>query len=155
MSWSPDPAEPIYDNGDLFVFTDFSQSISYLDYSISIQEATNPGTNIDVSGNTISGFFNGEYHGGTIVLYMKEDETYVTVDNFDDIVGAYEICSYTAPSTQYVTHTYNVTATPQPDDPDPEATEQTATFTIISTFNWTAGQTALLNAIAETRIGRD
>lgn len=39
--------------------------------------------------------------------------------------------------------------------PDTEAAEQTATFTIVSTFNWTAGQTALLSAIAETRIGRD
>ena len=153
MAWAPNPAQPIYKDGDLLVFTNFSQSISYLNYSIAIEESSNPSSTVSVSGDTISGYYNGEYHGGSVILYMKEDKTYVTVDNFNDIEDAYEICSFTAPLTQYVQHTYTVTATPPPELVGEQP--QVATFTIVSTFNWTAGQTALLAAIAETRIGRD
>ena len=81
---------------------------------------------------------------------MKKDKTYSTVTNFNDITNSYEICSFTAPTVQTVTYSYTVTAKDNNDiGPDVQQT-----YTVMSTFNWDIGKTALINAIAQTRIGR-
>lgn len=150
MSWSPDPAEPVL---EIDINTNFSQSFSYTDpdgleiFSITGITAAEPDAGV-TTGSSISGAYTGSLHGGLTVLFMKQDETYVTVDSFDDIEGAYEICSYTAPSEQEHSNVYTVTATGD------QGTVVTQNYTIISVFNWDSGKTALLNAIAETRVGR-
>ena len=150
MSWSPDPAEPVL---EIDINTNFSQSFSYTDpdgletFSITGITAAEPDAGV-TTGSSISGAYTGSLHGGLTVLFMKQDETYVTVDSFDDIEGAYEICSYTAPSEQEHSNVYTVTATGD------LGTVVTQNYTIISVFNWDSGKTALLNAIAETRVGR-
>ena len=150
MSWSPDPAEPVL---EININTNFSQSFSYTDpdgletFSITGITAAEPDAGV-TTGSSISGAYTGSLHGGLTVLFMKQDETYVTVDSFNDIEGAYEICSYTAPSEQEHSNVYTVTATGD------QGTVVTQNYTIISVFNWDSGKTALLNAIAETRVGR-
>jgi len=150
MSWSPDPAEPVL---EIDINTNFSQSFSYTDpdgletFSITGITAAEPDAGV-TTGSSISGAYTGSLHGGLTVLFMKQDETYVTVDSFDNIEGAYEICSYTAPSEQEHSNVYTVTATGD------QGTVVTQNYTIISVFNWDSGKTALLNAIAETRVGR-
>ena len=152
MAWSPDPATVPLRTVD--INTNFTNSFSYTDpegiesFSITGISAAEPDAGV-TTGSSISGAYTGALHGGLTVLFMKENETYVTVDSFDDIEGAYEICSYTAPSEQQHSNVYTVTATGD------QGTVVTANYTIISVFDWTAGQTALLSAIAETRIGRD
>jgi hypothetical protein len=153
MAWSPDPSSnPIL---TVNINTQFSQSFSYTDdgeipetFSITSVVAAEPDSGV-TTGTSVSGAYTGKLHGGLTVLFMKEDETYITVDTFDDIEGAYEICSYTAPSEQEHTNTYTVTATGD------QGTVVSASFDIVSVFNWDTGKTALINAIAETRIGRD
>jgi len=150
MSWSPDPAEPVL---EIDINTNFSQSFSYTDpdgletFSITGITAAEPDAGV-TTGSSISGAYTGSLHGGLTVLFMKQDETYVTVDSFDNIEGAYEICSYTAPSEQEHSNVYTVTATGD------LGTVVTQNYTIISVFNWDSGKTALLNAIVETRVGR-
>jgi hypothetical protein len=156
MAWNYDPGTPIYDERTLDVYENFSVSLSYtgtVGWSVSVTAASNPSSTVSVSGSTISGYYNGEHHGGSSITYMKEDETYYTVDNWDDIVDAYEITRFVPPSQQTVAHTYTATATPPPEETEGSVT--TATFTIYSTFDWDAGKSALIAAVAETRIGRD
>jgi hypothetical protein len=150
MSWTPDPSEPVL---EINININFTQSFSYTDpdgletFSISGITAAEPDAGV-TTGTDISGAYTGALHGGLTVLFMKENETYVTVDSFDDIEGAYEICSYTAPSEQQHSNVYQVTATGD------QGTVVTQNYTITSIFNWDSGKTALLNAIAETRVGR-
>jgi len=151
MAWSPDPATVPLRTID--INTTFTNSFSYTDpdgletFSITGITAAEPDAGVTI-GTDISGAYTGSLHGGLTVLFMKENETYVTVDSFDNIEGAYEICSYTAPSEQEHSNVYQVTATGD------QGTVVTANYTIISVFNWDSGKTALLNAIAQTRVGR-
>lgn len=154
MAWSPDPA--VVPLRTINVNTNFTDSFSYTPddemstetFSITGITAAEPDSGVATT-TTISGAYTGALHGGLTVLYMLEDETYKVVDSFDDIEGAYEICSYTAPTEQQHNNVYTVTATGN------QGTVVTANYTIISVFNWDTGKAALLNAIAETRIGRD
>jgi hypothetical protein len=81
---------------------------------------------------------------------LTKDKTYSTVSNFNDITNSYEICSFTAPTVQTVTYSYTVTAK----DKNIIGPDVQQTYTVVSTFNWDTGKTALINAIAQTRIGR-
>lgn len=152
MAWSPDPSEVLR---EVNINTNFSNSFSYTDdtegstetFTITSITANEPDAGVTV-GTTISGAYTGALHGGLTVFYLKKDGTYETVDSFDDIANSFEICSYTAPSEQQHTNTYTVTATGD------QGGTASATYTIISIFNWDSGKTALINAIADTRVGR-
>ena len=152
MGWSPDPAETLR---EVNVNTNFTDSFSYTPddeedtevYTITGITAAEPDAGITL-GTTISGAYTGALHGGLTVFYLKSDGSYETVDDFEDISDSFEICSYTAPTEQQHTNTYTVTATGD------QGGSETATYTIISIFNWDTGKTALINAIAETRVGR-
>ena len=154
MPWVPEQTElKVID--ELFVFTDYSQIFSYTgeegtDYVVTGIVADKPNNLMNVSIDNISGQYDGEPHGGSSIFYLKKDKTYETVTNFDDISEAYEICSFSPPTVQSVTYSYTVTA--EDNNSVGEPVEQT--YTVVATFNWDAGKTALLNAIAETRIGR-
>jgi hypothetical protein len=155
MAWNYEPSIPIYDERALDVFQNFSVSLSYsgtVAWSVSVTPAKNPSSTVSVSGSTISGYYNGEHHGGSSITYMKEDETYYTVTDWDNVVDAHEITRFDPPLEQYVEHTYTATATPPPEET--EGSETTATFTIYSTFDWDAGKNALIAAIADTRVGK-
>jgi len=49
-----------------------------------------------------------------------------------------------------VTYSYTVTA----EDQNNIGPDVQQTYTVVSTFNWDTGKAALINAIAQTRIGR-
>lgn len=151
MAWIPDPETVPLRTID--INTNFTESFSYTDpdgletFTITGIVADEPDAGVN-TGTTIDGAYTGALHGGLTVLFMKQNETYVTVDSFDDIEGAYEICSYTAPSEQEHSNVYTVTATGD------QGTVVTANYTITSVFNWDSGKGALLSAIAQTRVGR-
>jgi hypothetical protein len=153
MPWSPDPSEnPIL---TVNINTQFTQGFSYTDdgevpetFSVTSVTAAEEDEGI-TTGTSVSGAYTGELHGGLTVFYLKKDGSYETVDSFDDISNSFEICSYTAPSEQEHTNTYTVTATGD------QGTVVSANFQIVSVFNWDTGKTALLNAIVDTRVGRD
>jgi hypothetical protein len=151
MSWSPDPATiPIL---TVNINTQFTQEFSYTDpeglesFTITGITASEPDAGVTV-GSSVSGAYTGALHGGLTVFYLKKDGSYETVDSFDDITNSFEICKYTAPSEQEHINTYTVTATGN------QGTVVSTDFKIVSVFNWDSGKTALLNAIAETRVGR-
>ena len=154
MPWSPEQTElKVVD--ELFVYTDYEQTFSYTgeegtDYVVTGIVADRSNNLMNVGVDTISGQYDGEPHGGSSIYYLKKDKTYETVSNFDDITNSYEICSYTPPMIQTVTYSYTVTAEDQNEIGEP--VEQT--YTVVATFSWDAGKAALLNAVAETRIGR-
>jgi hypothetical protein len=155
MSWTPsNPALKVVD--ELPVYTSYSQTFSYVDpdpltnYAVTgiVADKTNALMNIGV--NNISGQYDAEPHGGSVITYLTKDKTYNTVTNFNDITNSYEICSFTAPTVQTVTYSYTVTAK----DSNNIGPDVQQTYTVVSTFNWDTGKAALLNAIAQTRIGR-
>ena len=151
------PSEPVLTIVDeLFVYTNFSQAFSYVDedpstsYSVTqiIPDRTN--SLMSIGSGSISGQYDAAPHGGSFIFYLNKDGEYKNATNFDDVVNAYEICSFTPPSEQVVTYNYTVTAEDANGIGDPVSN----TYTVNVTFNWDAGKTALLNAIAATRVGR-
>ena len=156
MAWTPaNTSLKVID--ELFVYTNYSQTFSYVDdldpttnYSVTKIVADKTNSLMNVGTNTISGQYDGVPHGGGSITYLTKDKTYKTVTNFNDITNSYEICSYSPPTVQTVTYTYTVTAKDQ-NNIGPDVTN---TYTVVVTFNWDTGKTALRNAIATTRIGR-
>jgi len=155
MPWTPSNTTlKVID--ELPVYTSYSQTFSYVDpdpltnYSVTgiVADKTNALMNIGV--NNISGQYDAEPHGGSVITYLTKDKTYNTVTNFNDITNSYEICSFIAPTVQTVTYSYIVTAK----DSNNIGPDVQQTYTVVSTFNWDTGKAALLNAIAQTRIGR-
>lgn len=154
MAWTPSNTSlKVID--ELFVYTNYSQTFSYVDpdpltdYAVTGIIADKTNSLMTVGINNISGQYDGQPHGGSTITYLNKNGTYNTVYNFSDIVNAYEICSYTPPSIQTVTYSYTVTAK----DKNLIGPDVQQIYTIVSTFNWDTGKFALLNAIAQTRIG--
>ena len=155
MAWTPSETE-LTGTDELLVFTNFSQTFSYVgesgtDYSVTgiVTDRTN--ALMTIGANSISGQYDGTPHGNLSVFYLKKDGTYDTVNDFAEIADADEICSYTAPSTRYVTYNYTVTA----EDSNGIGNAVNQTYSVIVSFNWDAGKNALVAAIAQTRIGKD
>lgn len=155
MPWTPsNTALKVVDQ--LPVYTSYSQTFSYIDpdpltdYSITGIVADKTNALMTVGINSISGQYDAEPHGGSSITYLTKDKSYKTVTNFNDIINSYEICSFSAPTVQTVTYSYTVTAK----DKNFIGPDVQQTYTVVSTFNWDVGKTALLNAIAQTRIGR-
>jgi len=157
--WSPDPSLPLYDNDECLVeTTQVDISFSYTPdeeltppetFSVTSVVASRDG-GVTLGSNSISGIYSASPHGSSNITYMFEDETYETVDNWDDVSpNAFEITWFVPPSTRYYTYTYTVTATGS------LGTIVTASYTLITTMNWTAGMNALKAAVADTRVGRD
>jgi hypothetical protein len=155
MPWTPSTTT-LKTVDQLPVYTSYSQSFSYVDpdpltdYAVTGIVTDKPNALMTVGVNNISGQYDAELHGGTIITYLTKDKTYNTVTNFNDITNSYEICSFTAPTVQTVTYSYTVTA----EDQNNIGPDVQQTYTVVSTFNWDIGKTALINAIAQTRIGR-
>lgn len=155
MPWTPaNTSLKVVD--ELFVYTNYSQTFSYTgddpltNYSVTGIVADKSNALMNVGVNTISGQYDAAPHGASSITYLTKDKTYKTVTNFNDITNSYEICSFSPPTVQTVTYSYTVTAKDQNNiGPDVQQT-----YTVVSTFNWDSGKTALLNAIAQTRIGR-
>jgi hypothetical protein len=155
MAWTPSETE-LAEIDELLVFTNFSQVFTFqgeagTNYSVTGIVADRTNDLMTVGTNSISGQYNGTPHGGLSIFYLKKDGTYATANDFGAIGDAYEICSYTAPSTRYVTYNYTVTA----EDANNIGEVVTQTYSVVASFNWDAGKTALVAAIALTRIGRD
>jgi hypothetical protein len=155
MAWTPsNSALKVVDQ--LPVYTTYSQTFSYVDpdpltdYAVTGIVADKTNALMTVGVNNISGQYDAEPHGGSIITYLTKDKTYKTVTNFNDITNSYEICSFTAPTVQTVTYSYTVTAK----DNNLIGPDVEKTYTVVSTFNWDTGKAALINAIAQTRIGR-
>jgi hypothetical protein len=155
MPWTPsNTALKVVD--ELPVYTSYSQTFSYVDpdeltsYTVTGIVADKTNALMTVGTNNISGQYDAEPHGGSSITYLTKDKTYNTVTNFNDITNSYEICSYTAPTIQTVTYSYTVTAK----DDNNVGPDVVQTYTVVATFNWDVGKAALLNAIAQTRIGR-
>jgi hypothetical protein len=155
MPWTPSSTSlKVVD--ELPVYTTYSQTFSYsdpdplTDYAVTGIVADKTNALMTVGTNSISGQYDAELHGGSIITYLTKDKTYSTVNNFNDITNSYEICSFTAPTVQTVTYSYTVTAK----DANNIGPDVQQTYTVVSTFNWDTGKTALINAIAQTRIGR-
>ena len=155
MPWTPsNTALKAVD--ELPVYTNYSQTFSYVDpdpltsYAVTGIIADKTNALMTVGTNNISGQYDAEPHGGSVITYLTKDKTYSTVTNFNDITNSYEICSFTAPTVQTVTYSYVVTAK----DANNIGPDVQQTYTVVSTFNWDIGKTALINAIAQTRIGR-
>jgi hypothetical protein len=155
MAWTPSTTA-LTTLDQLPVYTSYSQSFSYVDpdpltdYAVTGITTDKPNVLMTVGVNNISGQYDAEFHGGSIITYLTKDKTYNTVTNFNDITNSYEICSFTAPTVQTVTYSYTVTA----EDQNNIGPDVQQTYTVVSTFNWDTGKTALINAIAQTRIGR-
>ncbi len=155
MPWTPS-ATALKVVDELPVYTSYTQSFSYVDpdpltdYAVTGIVADKTNALMTVGTNSISGQYDAEPHGGSVITYLKKDKTYSTVTNFNDITNSYEICSFTAPTVQTVTYSYTVTAK----DANSIGPDVQQTYTVMSTFNWDIGKTALINAIAQTRIGR-
>ena len=155
MPWTPSNTTlKVVD--ELPVYTSYSQTFSYVDpdpltdYAVTGIVADKTNALMTVGTNNISGQYDAEPHGGSSITYLAQDKTYKTVTNFNDITNSYEICSFSAPTVQTVTYSYTVTAK----DKNLIGPDVQQTYTVVSTFNWDVGKTALLNAIAQTRIGR-
>ena len=155
MPWTPsNTALKVVD--ELPVYTSYSQTFSYVDpdeltsYTVTGIVADKTNALMTVGTNNISGQYDAEPHGGSSIIYLTKDKTYNTVTNVNDITNSYEICSYTAPTVQTVTYSYTVTAK----DNNNVGPDVVQTYTVVATFNWDIGKAALLNAIAQTRIGR-
>lgn len=155
MAWTPlNTSLKIVD--ELVVYTNYSQIFSYSDpdpstnYTVTGIVADKTNALLNVSVNTISGQYDAEPHGGSSIVYLTKDKLYNTVTNFNDISNSYEICSFAAPTVQTVTYSYTVTAKDQ-NNIGPNVHQ---TYTVVATFNWDTGKSALLNAIAQTKIGR-
>ena len=155
MPWTPSTTA-LKTVDQLPVYTSYSQTFSYVDpdpltdYVVTGIVADKTNALMTVDTNSISGQYDAEPHGGSIITYLTKDKTYNTVTNFNDITNSYEICSFTAPTVQTVTYSYTVTA----EDANNIGPDVQQTYTVVSTFNWDTGKTALINAIAQTRIGR-
>jgi hypothetical protein len=155
MPWTPSTTA-LKTVDQLPVYTSYSQTFSYVDpdpltsYAVTGIVADKINALMTVVTNSISGQYDAEPHGGSIITYLTKDKTYNTVTNFNDITNSYEICSFTAPTVQTVTYSYTVTA----EDANNIGPDVQQTYTVVSTFNWDTGKTALINAIAQTRIGR-
>jgi hypothetical protein len=155
MPWTPSTTA-LKTVDQLPVYTSYSQTFSYTDpdpltsYAVTGIVADKTNALMTVGTNSISGQYDADPHGGSVITYLTKDKTYSTVTNFNDITNSYEICSFTAPTVQTVTYSYTVTAK----DANNIGPDVQQTYTVVSTFNWDIGKTALINAIAETRIGR-
>ena len=155
MAWTPSNTS-LKTVDQLPVYTNYSQTFSYVDpdpltdYAVTGIVADKTNALMDVGINNISGQYDAEPHGGSTITYLTKDKTYNTVTNFNDITNSYEICSFTAPTLQTVTYSYTVTAK----DNNNIGQDVQQTYTVVSTFNWDIGKSALINAIAQTRIGR-
>jgi len=154
MPWTPSNTA-LTTVDQLPVYTSYSQTFSYTGAASTNYEVTGivtdkPNPMMTVGTNNISGQYDATYHGNSSITYLTKDKTYNTVNNFNDITNSYEICSFTAPTIQTVTYSYTVTAK----DKNFIGPDVQQTYTVVSTFNWDAGKTALLTAIAQTRIGR-
>lgn len=155
MAWTPSNTSlKVVDQ--LPVYTNYSQTFSYVDpdpltdYAVTGIVADKTNALMIVSVNNISGQYDAQPHGGSSITYLTKNKTYNTVTNFSDITNSYEICSFTAPTVQTVTYSYTVTAK----DKNIIGPDVQQTYTVVSTFNWDTGKSALINAIAQTRIGR-
>jgi hypothetical protein len=155
MAWTPSNTSlKVVDQ--LPVYTNYSQTFSYVDpdpltdYTVTGIVADKINALLTVGTNNISGQYDAQPHGGSSITYLTKNKTYNTVTNFNDITNSYEICSFTAPTVQTVTYSYTVTAK----DKNLIGPDVQQTYTVVSTFNWDTGKTALINAIAQTRIGR-
>lgn len=153
MAWTPSNTSlKVVDQ--LPVYTNFSQIFSYTDpdpltsYAVTGIVADKINSLMVVGIDSISGQYDAEPHGGSSITYLKTDKTYKTVTNFNDITNSYEMCSFTAPTVQTVTYSYTVTAK----DANLIGADVQQTYTVVSTFNWDTGKTALINAIAQTRL---
>jgi hypothetical protein len=155
MAWTPSNTS-LKTVDQLPVYTNYSQTFSYVDpdpltdYAVTGIVADKTNALMDVGVNNISGQYDAQPHGGSSITYLNKNKTYNTVTNFNDITNSYEICSFTAPTVQTVTYSYTVTAK----DKNLIGPDVQQVYTVVSTFNWDIGKTALLNAIAQTRIGR-
>jgi hypothetical protein len=155
MAWTPSNTS-LKTVDQLPVYTNYSQTFSYVDpdpltdYSVTGIVADKTNALMVVGVNNISGQYDAQPHGGSSITYLNKNKTYNTVTNFNDITNSYEICSFTAPTVQTVTYSYTVTAK----DKNLIGPDVQQVYTVVSTFNWDIGKTALLNAITQTRIGR-
>ena len=155
MPWTPSTTA-LKTVDQLPVYTSYSQSFSYVDpdpltdYAVTGIVADKTNALMIVGVNNISGQYDAQPHGGSSITYLNKNKTYNTVTNFNDITNSYEICSFTAPTIQTVTYSYTVTAK----DKNLIGPDVQQVYTVVSTFNWDIGKTSLLNAIAQTRIGR-
>jgi hypothetical protein len=155
MAWTPSNTS-LKTVDQLPVYTNYSQTFSYVDpdpltdYSVTGIVADKTNALMVIGVNNISGQYDAQPHGGSSITYLNKNKTYNTVTNFNDITNSYEICSFTAPTVQTVTYSYTVTAK----DKNLIGPDVQQVYTVVSTFNWDIGKTALLNAIAQTRIGR-
>jgi hypothetical protein len=155
MAWTPSNTS-LKTVDQLPVYTNYSQSFSYIDpdpltdYAVTGIVADKTNSLMTIGTNSISGQYDAQPHGGSSITYLTKDKSYKTVTNFNDITNSYEICSFSAPTVQTVTYSYIVTAK----DKNLIGPDVQQTYTVVSTFNWDIGKTSLINAIAQTRIGR-
>jgi hypothetical protein len=155
MAWTPSNTS-LKTIDQLPVYTNYSQSFSYIDpdpltdYAVTGIVADKTNSLMTIGTNSISGQYDAQPHGGSSITYLTKDKSYKTVTNFNDITNSYEICSFSAPTVQTVTYSYIVTAK----DKNLIGPDVQQTYTVVSTFNWDIGKTSLINAIAQTRIGR-
>jgi hypothetical protein len=152
MPWTPSTTA-LKTVDQLPVYTSYSQTFSYTDpdpstsYAVTGIVADKTNALMTVGTNSISGQYDATLHGGSSITYLTKNKTYSTVTNFNDITNAAEICSFSAPTVQNVTYSYTVTAK----DSNNIGPDVQKTYTVVSTFNWDVGKTALKAAVAQTR----
>jgi hypothetical protein len=98
MPWTPSNTS-LKTVDQLPVYTNYSQSFSYVDpdpltsYVVTGIVADKTNTLMTVGTDSISGQYDADPHGGSIITYLTKDKIYNTVTNFNDITNSYEICS--------------------------------------------------------------
>jgi hypothetical protein len=132
------PTETVLTTTDEFKNVRFS--ITYKDtLGVSIPvtvTAIDPNSTINVSGNSISGYYSNSFPDTTIE-YRTQQDTFVTVNNFDEIgQDVYGVYYYRADRT--VSRTYSYIAT---------ADGNTKIYTVIVLNNWDYGKNTLVRYI--------
>ncbi len=158
MAWTPSVTE-LYTNAQLYEQQNFTQNITYVTDEITPESwiitisSSEINSTVILSGGTttgsISGFYSGAFDGYNIT-YMKDDLTYSTVTDWDNISGAKEINIYRPAMQQYKTFYYTATATPPPGSLSTFTTPVTQTYSIVVTNSWTVGMNNLKSAVAAT-----
>ena len=122
-------------------FKNFSQSISYTS-ALGLSEpvtitALDQNDTVNVSGNTISGYFSDSFLNAQI-KYRTFNDTFVDVSKFTDINTAeFDELIYFKPDPT-ISQTYSYLAT---------STTASQTYTIVVTNNWSVGRDTMLRYI--------
>lgn len=154
MSWNY-PLE-LYALDELTELVNFTRTLEFANIELYpgetwtvniVANQTNPTVNI--TGNTISGFYSGAL-GGFSIQFLDKNYNYDTVAAWNQVTNAAEIIKYMPSLMQSNTYYYEATATS-----DPSNISVNATFSIVVTNNWDVGKSALQAAVAQTIAERE